>query len=100
MSDYKMVNIYSHSRRKDSGVCYLGIRVEGEVVNTRNSAGELTCGCVKVPRCVHHSTLESYLKHTCTTRTEQSKINNELIQPGKCERTQKTMWKMSFVAVC
>lgn len=56
---YPHKNTTSWSSRR-TAASHLGDRVEGEVINTRNSAGEATCACVKVLLSFVHSSLVGY----------------------------------------
>lgn len=84
-----MVRYYNHIKIaavEETDVFYLGHRVEGEVINSRYSAGELTCAYVKICWIVDHNFLVGYWLKCKHIHTEQWKMSSELIQPEKCKR--------------
>lgn len=78
----------SSGRRRRTAASHLGDRVEGEVINTRNSAGEATCVCVKVVLSFVHSSLVGY---DLFSHTHKQKYHIEGFQNEPAER-QRLWW--------
>lgn len=91
------------SSRRRTAASHLGDRVEGEVINTRNSAGEATCACVKVLLSFVHSSLVGYdlFSHTNINILQwrisewnswATECDGRQTEPGRSEDNWKQSW--------